>query len=98
MLRLGAASVFCFAVAGLLLASPSVASAQPPSHERDVIAWSRFDNFSDGTARIVVSDAGGHHVHAVSHPATGSQDIDPKISPDGRWITFERDDANGAAG
>jgi Tol biopolymer transport system component len=97
LLRTLAASVLSLAVLGLISA-PSVASAGPTGHEHGLLAWSRFDNFSDGTARIVVSQDGGRTVRAVSHPPVGSQDIDPKISPDGRWITFEHDDGNGATG
>lgn len=77
----------------------SGAAAAVPSHDggraQGVLAWSRFDDFETGTARIVVADAQGHHVTPITHPPAGARDIDPRISPDGRHILFERDDADG---
>ena len=66
------------------------------SHDRtlDVLAWSRFDSPPTGTASIVVADARGDHIRQVTHPGVGEQDIDPRISPNGRYILFERDTAD----
>jgi Tol biopolymer transport system component len=77
----------------------SGAQAAPPSHGNarfgQFLVWSRFDDFATGTARLVVADAQGDHVTPITNPPAGSQDIDPRISPDGRHILFERDDADG---
>ena len=78
----------------LTVLTPTAAQAESPSNpagHSGVLAWSRFDNFEDGTARIVAGDPRGGSARVLSHPATGSQDIDPKISPDGRRVLFERD-------
>lgn len=91
-------------IAGVILGSglgTSSVSASESSHitERPsgITAWSRFDDFETGTARIVVADAHGHQVTPITHPPLGGQDIDPRFSPDGRHILFERDDATGTS-
>jgi Tol biopolymer transport system component len=56
-----------------------------------VIVWSQFVDLNFNAARIVASGPHGRHVHALSHPAKGIVDINPQISPDGRWVVFERD-------
>ncbi len=61
------------------------------------LVWSRFDDFSSGTARIVIGDPEGDGVLALTHPAAGEQDIDPALSPNGRWVAFERDHSDGSA-
>jgi hypothetical protein len=79
--------------------APTAAQAQhEPGSGRhvEVTAWSRFDNFEDGTARIVMRRAHGGVV-VLTHPPKGSQDIDPEISPDGKHVLFERDTAPGGA-
>ena len=74
------------------IATPAFATAQNDyGHHTDVLAWSRYDDAVSGTARIVVTDARAHRITPITHPPTGAQDIDPRISPDGRWILFERD-------
>lgn len=96
-------SVFAAAIAAAVfacLAGAYSSAASEPDSSRSIrhssssasyVAWSRFDDFETGTARIVVSDLTGHRVVAISHPPAGSQDIDPKISPNGKRILFERD-------
>jgi Tol biopolymer transport system component len=75
--------------------SPSLASAahrnaeQHRSAHHPYLVWSRFDDFQGSTARLVLSRGG--HVVALTHPPAGVQDIDPRISPDGRRVLFERD-------
>ncbi|HSS66902.1 MAG TPA: hypothetical protein VLK34_00020 [Nocardioidaceae bacterium] len=58
---------------------------------REVIAWSQFTDLNFSAARIVVSGPHGRHVRVLTHSAEGIVDLDPQISPDGRWIAFERD-------
>lgn len=88
-------------VAGVVLSgglAASAADAAEPAHadsrSGQFLVWSRFDDFETGTARLVVADAQGHHVTPITHPPAGAQDIDPRISPDGRHILFERDTAD----
>lgn len=71
------------------------ATSGPPArsghrHHGGFLVWSRFDDFETGTARLV-RKVRGRRVTPLTHPAAGSQDIDPRISPDGRHILFERD-------
>ncbi|MCU1423514.1 MAG: uncharacterized protein JWN36_3165 [Microbacteriaceae bacterium] len=88
--------------AGLVFfGGPSVRSADAaePLHGNarysDFLVWSRFDDFETGTARLVVTRGQGQPVTPLSNPPAGSRDIDPRISPDGHQILFERDDADG---
>jgi Tol biopolymer transport system component len=60
------------------------------------IAWSQFTDDISGTARIVSANPGGSGFRVLTHPEEGSQDIDPKVSPNGRGIVFERDTPDGS--
>jgi Tol biopolymer transport system component len=61
------------------------------------IVWSQFVA-GTSTAHLVVSGPHGENPAVISHPPTGAQDIDPKVSPDGRSVTFERDFSDGTTG
>jgi dipeptidyl aminopeptidase/acylaminoacyl peptidase len=56
-----------------------------------LLAWSRFVDLDFTAARIVVGRPNGGPVTEVTHSSEGVQDIDPKFSPDGSRILFERD-------
>lgn len=75
--------------------TPGVDSAHHPgsghSSSGRFLVWSRFDDFETGTARLVVSNERATKVVPISHPPQGSQDVDPRISPNGKHILFERD-------
>jgi Tol biopolymer transport system component len=43
----------------------------------------------------MASDASGDHLRRLTHPDEGVVDVDPKISPNGRRVAFERDDTEG---
>lgn len=68
---------------------------------RTHIVWSRFVD-TDFSAAAIVSRAVGRAaagrgpVRVLTHPAPGETDIDPRISPNGRWVAFERDIADSA--
>jgi TolB protein len=79
-------------------AFPAPASAGTSGSASDTrIAWSRFVDLEFSAARIVIADAAGRGVRELTHAGSGIQDIDPAISPDGRWVAFERDFADGSA-
>ena len=59
------------------------------------IVWSQFVDLDFSGARIMVSDPKGRHARPLTKPAPGVVDIDPKISPNGRWVAWERDDTQG---
>src|SRR4051794_20337082 len=65
--------------------------AAAPYRAREVIVWSQFVDLKFHAARIVASRPHGGRVRALTHPAKGVVDINPQISPDGRWVVFERD-------
>jgi Tol biopolymer transport system component len=67
----------------------SVAAAT--DRARDVLVWSQFVDLKFHAARIVASRLHGGQVRTLTHPARGIVDINPQISPDGRWVVFERD-------
>lgn len=79
------------AVSGTAGSAATTDSARSSRHYGGFLVWSRFDDFETGTARLVVAGVGGDRVTPLTHPAAGSRDIDPRISPDGRRILFERD-------
>ena len=76
---------------GVVTAPPATAGEGQASH----VIWTQVlsDDFS--TARIVAADPGGRHVRAVSHPAADEFDIDAEVSPNGKWVVFERDRLDG---
>ncbi len=55
------------------------------------IAWSQFVDLDFSRSRIVSSDPNGRHVRALTHPGAGVHDLDPQVSPNGRFVAFERD-------
>jgi hypothetical protein len=83
--------------AGLVGATPTPAVASTMHHGLEATVWSRYDNFSDGTARLVIEV--GHHrsAHVLTHPPLGAQDINPMISPNGKRVLFERDQPDGTS-
>lgn len=68
-------------------------SAQPP---RNQVAWSRFVDLDFSAAGIVIRSGDGS-TRRITRPPSGVQDVDPAISPDGRWVAFERDYSDGTA-
>ena len=59
------------------------------------IVWSQFVDLDFSAARIMVTDPNGESRQRLTRPAEGVVDIDPRVSPDGRLVAFERDDADG---
>jgi Tol biopolymer transport system component len=72
------------------MASSTARGTHHRHHHVQFMVWSRFDDFETRTARLVLAKS-GHPIIALTHPPAGVQDIDPRISPDGRHILFERD-------
>jgi Tol biopolymer transport system component len=72
------------------MAAASARGGHHRHHRVNFLVWSRFNNDATGTARLVVAK-GGRPAVALSHPPTGVQDIDPRVSPNGHRILFERD-------
>ncbi len=69
-------------------------SALPESLEGSRIYWSQFVDLDFSAARIVAANPHGRHLRVLTHPAAGVQDINPKVSPDGTQVLFERDRPN----
>ena len=73
-----------------------------PAHPRGASAvagflvWTRYDDAITFTARLVRSDSDGHSAIPITHPPSGAADLNPRVSPDGRRVLFERS-ANGRA-
>jgi hypothetical protein len=87
------------AVAGFI---PSSASSAPgtsrdrhPEERGTRIAWSRFVDLDFSAARIVIGRPNGGPVRELTHSSNGVQDIDPKFSPHGSRVLFERDFPDG---
>lgn len=71
-------------------ASPAVASGDS-ARTTEVLVWSQYAKVESNTVRLVIARADGSGVRALTHPDDGVQDIDARISPNGRWVLFERD-------
>jgi len=76
------------------LVTPAVAPAAT-TPARAQLAWSRFVDQDFSAAGIVLRSAGT--TRWLTRPRAGVQDIDPAISPNGRWVAFERDYPDGRA-
>jgi TolB protein len=76
----------------------SVNTARDPgfaSSSGQHIVWSQFVDLDFSAARIMVTDPDGESRQRLTRPAEGVVDIDPRVSPDGRWVAFERDEMDG---
>lgn len=83
-----AASAASVASAGGTL---SAAPDRHPGARGTMIAWSRFVDLDFSAARIVIGRPNGGPVRELTHSSNGVQDIDPKFSPEGNRVLFERD-------
>src|SRR4051812_28037678 len=82
------------ALAALTLAAPSGAAADPSPGGR--LAWSQFTlDFS--AMNIVTARPDGSAARTLTNEPEGTLDFDPKWSPDGKRIVFERDLPDGSA-
>lgn len=59
------------------------------------IVWSRFEPGS-GVVRLVSAQPDGGDLRVLTHPPAGAQDINPRISPNGDRVVFERDFPDGS--
>lgn len=64
-------------------------------HSSEHIVWSQFVDLDFTGARIMVAASDGDSAHPLTYPAAGVVDINPRISPNGRMVAFERDDSDG---
>jgi Tol biopolymer transport system component len=65
----------------------------PGSHKpgADVIVWT--NRSSEGSGHLVIARADGTDRRDLTPPTPDTADYDAQISPDGRWIAYERDTA-----
>ena len=93
-----AVTLFGFSGTAVANATPS---GDPPAHQYGLggsrVYWSQFRDLDFNGARIVAADTNGQHPQVLTQPSEGVQDIDPKVSPDGTRILFERDLPDGAS-
>jgi dipeptidyl aminopeptidase/acylaminoacyl peptidase len=82
--------------ASLLVAAPQAARATGDTVETRLV-WSRFVDAGFSAARIVIAPPSGAPVRELTHSADGVFDIDPRLSPDGRTVAFERDFPDGTS-
>jgi dipeptidyl aminopeptidase/acylaminoacyl peptidase len=64
-----------------------------PSGEH--IVWSQFVDLNFSGARIMVARPDGDSPQRLTRPGAGVVDLNPRVSPNGRMVAFERDDADG---
>ena len=91
LLGLALSAVLAIALIHPANASPQATTTSRGSGpDRSVMAWSRaLEDFS--AIRIVVGRPDGGPVRELTDSVNGVEDIDPKFSPDGSRILFERD-------
>ena len=65
-----------------------------PSRPQTQIVWAR--SYSSGGGQIVSSRPDGSHLRGLTPLRQGVNDTNPKLSPDGRSVVFERDFADGS--
>ncbi len=95
--KVGVAGSVAVLLSTFLTGPANASEPEHRHHQSEIVVWSRLTTNGGSTFQLVASDPGGHHVHGVTHPATGVQDVDASVSPDGRWIAFERDFTDGTA-
>ncbi len=76
--------------AGYTGAAAQLRTADERRLEGSRIYWSQFVDLNFSASRIVVANIHGRQLHGLTHPAAGVHDIDPKVSPDGSRVLFER--------
>ncbi len=89
---------FAVVLAVMMAALPPATARSSGSREHgghgSRVVWSRFVDTDFSAAGVVISDGPGEPARELTHPAAGVQDIDPRISPDGRLVLMERDFTN----
>lgn len=92
-----AATAAAILLVSLISFPAAAAAASDGDHQAGYIAWSKFIGDGTNTARIVIRRIGEEHPRELTHPKSGVQDVDPKASPNGKLIVFERDSPDGSA-
>src|SRR4051794_1799807 len=67
----------------------AVASRPQRSGTHGVIVWTH--RATPGSEHLMVARADGSHSRPLTPPTAGAVDFEAQVSPDGRWIAFERD-------
>jgi Tol biopolymer transport system component len=83
-------------VAALAAALTPAAGAHAADRHGGRIAFSRYSADFEAM-HIVTARADGSHARVLTHAADGINDYDPRWSPDGRRIMFERDYEDGSS-
>lgn len=98
-----ACSLALILAGGLLVAAPADAAkphTEQPDNSRHPavrLVWTRAVDTGFSAAAIVTSGPSGKHVRPLTHPASGVVDLDAQISPNGRWVLYERDFPDGSS-
>jgi hypothetical protein len=56
---------------------------------RGIIVWT--NRTPSGSERLMVANADGSHARALTEAEPDTVDIEAQVSPDGRWVAYERD-------
>lgn len=85
------------AAATLLLATTlsSYAGAAPATgpSTKGMVVWT--NRAADGSESLLIADADGSHRRRLTHAPKDVGDIDAQFSPNGAWVAYERDTADG---
>ena len=82
-------------VAATLVSPASVSATDVGPSKAGVIVWT--NRADDGSEHLVIARTDGSHQRQVTPTTPDTSDIDAQISPDGRWIAYERDHGDSAA-
>jgi Tol biopolymer transport system component len=78
---------------GLLLPGTATAAAPSAPSGQGIVVWTH--RTADGE-HLMVARADGSHARSLTPVVPGGSDIDAQVSPDGRWVAYEHDDAQSA--
>ncbi len=85
-------TVLVLVALSLVLAPTGAAAGTPGTHgDHTQLVWSRTMDDTGATVQLVMSDPNGHGLRELTNPGEGVRDVQPKVSPDGRRVVFERD-------
>lgn len=88
--RLVATLATATVLVGTATTSPvAVASRHDHSRHRGVIVWTH--RAAPGSEQLMIARADGSHPRPLTQPLPDTGDIDAQVSPDGRWVAYERD-------
>jgi Tol biopolymer transport system component len=90
---LGSAALLACA-ATVATSGTSASASDDHGHGRGIIVWTH--RAAPGSEHLMVARADGSHARRLTQPRADTGDIDAQVSPDGRWVAYEKDEGDSA--